>query len=813
MSIENSGIYYKTHIEGLVQGIGFRPYTARLAAEHGLTGGILNGGGQVFIYAWATPSRYERFLKSLAEKPPENGVILNMSSVSLNREEYEKAFHGHPPPRGQFHILKSRPSFGAAFPPPDLPVCPQCLKEMSDPNDRRFGHLLISCTQCGPRYSIINKMPYDRENTSMEVFALCPQCAAEYSHPEGRRYHAQTVSCLHCGPKLTYRNREGDWDEYEGVLKAVQALSEGGILAVKGIGGYHFMCSPFEKETVLRLRSLKVREEKPFAVVFPSLESIRVYCLVSDKEESLLKSNGRPIVLLEQRENPLEKHPPLCGSVTQKSRYMGAMLPYTPLLHRLTELLGPLVATSANLSGEPILYRDEDVFALWNSDRGRGFLAGVLTHNREIGVSQDDSVAWVAAGEARLLRRARGYAPLPVRIRPTENSSLSVFGAGGHLKSAFCMLKGPFAYISQYLGDLDGVKALDIYKESVAHMEALLDASGRVSVGDLHPDYANTDFVEQREGKKYRIQHHHAHIASVMAENGLTGPVLGVALDGTGYGTDGTVWGGEFLLAEGGTFKRLAHLKAVPQLRGDEAMKDCLKTALCTLHGYGIPWEPFVRDLQPLKETGEPPCSPQALSILKKALDLKVGTLPSSSMGRLFDMAAALLHLCCYNKYEAQGAILLENAAFKALSGKEVPYPMAFDKIEKGNLDEPLILSARPVLEALIRGKASGASVESLALGFHKALWEGIGEILLLLREKTGVGDVALSGGVFQNRLLLESCKEDLEGRGFSVYLNREVPANDSGLCLGQAYLGFKLEEEARRAYVCGSTGENYKHQ
>lgn len=847
--------YKRITIYGLVQGIGFRPYVVRLAQKWGIHGEVCNLGGAVRIMASAPKrhselveessySRLDNFVNQLLNAPPPLSDILHVKIENLDSVSYQNGLQSIKleglPDRGEHHsspqnIIRHKDEFVANFCivesqeegeglvilPADLPVCDTCLSEMKDPQNRRYGHSLISCTHCGPRYSIIKKAPYDRCNTAMTPFDFCPECFMEYTTQESRRFHAQTVSCHHCGPQLVFKELivtqdtfltdqeeiaeklwepidKSDWIEEGALLKTMQILKHGGIMAVKGIGGYHFLASPYRDSTVKNLRELKEREQKPFAICFPSMEAIKAYAEVSPQEEALFQSKARPIVLLEQKKSLQGIH--FSPLVLQNSRYIGAFLPYTPILIQLCESVGPLIATSANLTDAPIINKEIDLAKF-----DKPLLSGVLTHEREIVISQDDSVAWVVCGKPQVIRRARGYTPLPVFVAPCENQhDISVLALGGELKSTFCLQKGPFAYMSQYLGDLGSTEAFRIYKENLVHMKSLMKVEPKVVACDLHPDYATTRLAQEMGLPIVRVQHHHAHIASVMAEKSLEGPVLGVSFDGTGYGSDGTLWGGEFLICEKDEFTRVAYLKPVPLLSGDESMKDCQKTATAYLHAFGL--QDAMTDIR--------------YPIIRGALEHGINTILSSSVGRLFDGVSSLLGLCQRNRYEGEGAILIENAAYRAINrykknNKKIQpnsesnvdsvfdvsdgfpnqeYPqLNFDIIEK---DEALIMDPEQLIINLVhllrKGPRSEKLTDELALGFHTALCLGIVEILTKLRRKTGIQEVVLSGGVFQNKILTESTVRALEYQGFKVNLPALIPVNDGGISLGQAYVAMK---------------------
>jgi len=785
MTVKGLGIT----LYGLVQGIGFRPYVARIAEEWHISGSVINDGGAVSIKAFAPSCVLEGFLKALLNNLPENAQVVYVRTHLL-----EDGTSG-----SGFAILESgEQEDQLVILPPDLPVCDHCLDEMKDPADRRYRHPFISCTHCGPRYSIMRAFPYDRHNTSMEAFPLCPSCETEYRRLEDRRFHAQTVSCMDCGPYLRltippHAMHHGDatesahdaslssgsphdapvspegmrvYERGEALDKAIEILKNNGILAVKGIGGYHLITSPWSDQAVSNLRLMKAREQKPFAVCFPDMASIRAHCKVSREEETLLAAKAFPIVLLEKRTDSEKSFSPL---VCMSSRYQGAFLPYTPILHLLTEALGPLVATSANLTESPVIYRDEEIRAFTSP-----YLSGILTHDREIVTGQDDSVAWVVNHTPQLIRRARGYTPLPIYMPSHEKAFGTVFAAGGQLKSTFCFAKGPFAYLSQYMGDLDSEASFITYKRNYAHMAVLLRMKPELAACDLHPDYMSTAFAQKLGIPLVRVQHHHAHTAAVMAENGLQGPVIGVSFDGTGYGDDGAIWGGEFLICEKANYTRVGHLRYVTMLMGDESMKDAGKTALCYLTKLGCG-----------NVTGD-----DRYETVRAAIRARVNTLKSSSMGRLFDAVSALLGISCYNRYEGEAPILLENEAVHALMKGAAGLNLGFDiHLEDGML----IMDPETLLRTLISARQQGVAQDILALAFHRAVIEGTAEICHRLKHQTGISQVALSGGVFQNRIIAEGLHKRLLDMGFRVYSGIMAPPNDSGICLGQAAIGMEV--------------------
>ena len=558
-------------IWGIVQGVGFRPFVAKLADRMAICGEVRNLGGLVEITANGSPEKLKEFVKALREEKP-----LPAEIVHIRMDEVPERFFS------VFTILDSGEGDDeAAMIPADLAICDDCLAELRNKKDPRYLHPFISCMACGPRYTIIDRIPYDRENTTMNDFPMCEFCEGEYTNRNNRRYHAQTVSCHDCGPMVLVKDTKRAGKVTHPVALAAKRILSGGVIALKGVGGYYFVCSPFRDEAVKRLRQIKQREEKPFAVMLRDLEQVKTYCHVSEEEEKLLSSNARPIVLLEKKKTEEMFSPEVCRT----SRFVGAFLPSIALQHLLLDLCGPLVMTSANLSDQPIIKDDEEMFATQEKLGGSGGIDGVFYNERKIRQRLDDSVARVIDRQPQMIRRSKGYAPVPVYINSALSKESMIFAAGGQLKAAFTLTKGPFAYVSQYFGDLDGVETETVYIDAFSHMKELFRIEPKLAVCDLHPRYRTTQFAEAYAEKNsiplIRVQHHHAHVASVIAENDLRGPVLGVSFDGTGYGTDGAIWGGEFLCCEGTGFERIAHLESIRMLGGDSSMKEGWKSAMC----------------------------------------------------------------------------------------------------------------------------------------------------------------------------------------------------------------------------------------
>ena len=758
---------YLVTVLGVVQGVGFRPFTARLAKELGITGTVRNSGGTVQIIAQCDELQIDRFVRALRERrPPGADVIQVLVEKSVQEQPYT-----------DFRIIAStKITEHTPILPADMPMCEACREELLDPENRRFGYSFISCVDCGPRYSLMEDIPYDRGTITMNTFPMCPSCSKEYIG-DSRRRHAQTISCHDCGPQLILALPGLTLRKKAALDRACQILTDGGVLAVKGIGGYQLACRPDSSEAVDSLRKLKNRDQKPFAVMFPDLESIKAICCVSAKEEELLLSAARPIVLLKVK-HPQERL--FCDSVNGESRFQGAFLPYTALHQQLTDTCGPLVMTSANLSDEPILYRDEDVLKISSP-----YLSGVLYNTRRIVTPLDDSVARVVSGKAQLIRRSRGYVPSPIILAST--TPRSILAMGGDLKAGFCLYQTNRAYLSQYFGDMDSYQVQKNYRESVLHMQRLFHIEPKIIACDLHPLYRTSEmaaaWAHSEPGHtagnsaghtgahslplSVLIQHHHAHAASVMAEHGIDS-CIGVTFDGTGYGTDGTIWGGEFLLCKGAGYTREAHLGVTTLCGGDEAARQADLTASCYLFAAG---EPILHKDAPL---------------IRAALQNRSLTQQTSSMGRLFDAVSSVLGICSHNSYEGECAVMLENAAAQALSEGILPFPLHF-AIEHGKHES--IADPIAVLHEIFHAANSGSDCKALALGFHMAVVEMVVSLCRHIGEKSKETRVVLSGGVFANLLLAEKCSEDLEKIGFTVYQNESVPANDGGISLGQAWI------------------------
>lgn len=735
---------YEIIVKGVVQGVGFRPLVLRLANEEGLTGDVRNSGGIVRIRLYDTDEASARhFVSELKARKPAEAII---KSVEIRPAEHTYTSAG-------FFIEASDSERSGELPdiPPDIGVCAKCVSEMKELSNRRYSYPYISCATCGPRYSIIQRLPYDRENTTMSEYELCEECTADYNdekNPYARRHYAQTISCSECGPQPILRL--GDGTEIMGraaVKKACDILKYGGILAVKGTGGYQFACVPDDTYAVLKLRDVKGREKKPFALLFPNVAAIREVAYVSREEESLLKSKARPIVLLDAllKDKSLKF---VCGD----SRSIGAMLPQTGLHEILASILGPLVLTSGNISGEPLSYKDEDFFR--HEFEG---IEGVLYYKRDILTPLDDSVTRVLKGKAQVLRYARGYVPEKLSLDKGFKKPLIAFG--GDLKSAFAIAKGEGIILSQYFGDLISYASQENFKAAVERESELYGFRPEAVACDKHPGYISgrlaKEYGERHHIPVIGIYHHHAHIASVMAEHGLT-HTIGVAMDGTGYGKDGKIWGGEIFYISGSNADRRAHIDYYRLIGGDGAAKDAGKDLKCLMHATGFEIDD---------------------GLVAAAVDEHINTIETSSAGRLFDITAAALDIKSYNTYEAECALALENAAKAALKLGLTTYAL------------PVTSDPHELIYHIIKAKRKGMDVRELSLGFHRSVASWIIRECEDVRDDKADNNVCLSGGCFANQILSEMCRIGLTTRGFHVYMNERIPGNDQGIAAGQAYI------------------------
>jgi len=732
-------------IKGLVQGIGFRPFVYRLAMEKGITGWVKNSLTGVEIHAEGPYASVYSFVQEIPLKAPVAAIIESITPREAIPNGYAD-FSIHPSTQDVDQITLVSP---------DIAVCPDCLDDLKH-QPHRLHYPFINCTNCGPRFSIIRSLPYDRVNTTMDVFAMCSRCAAEYGDISNRRFHAQPVACNDCGP--TYQlYASGEMEtRFEAILEKTVKLIEGGkVVALKGIGGFHLMCDALNSNAVETLRRNKLREKKPFAVMFRDIDTLRKYALVNQEEETLLMSWRRPVVILPAIRD-------LAPGVSSGFPTIGAMLPYTPFHFLFFErmALDAVVLTSGNLSDEPIVISNEEAIRLFSP-----WCGGVLVYNREIYNRNDDSVTMVINGKERIIRRSRGYAPLPVQIMANVEG---IVAAGAELVNCFAAGRKNYVFLSQHIGDLKNFETYAFYRESLDRFLHLFRVRPRLIAADLHPDYLSTQYALESGLPVVRIQHHHAHIASCMAENNVEGPVIGVAFDGTGLGDDGTIWGGEFMLCDFTGYRRITHLPHIALPGGDLVTHEPWRTALSMVLQITEDEDyifrlPFLRKIKP-----------DAVRLVKAALEKRINAPLSSSAGRWFDGVSALAGICTEAGFHAEAPMRLEAALDR---GNAFAYPFAY---EGHRIDLKEAVSAI-ITDSMVQGNAG-----RIATGFHNMLVGLIEKVVSEISEETGIRTVALSGGSFQNRYLSEQVENRLSQAGFRVLIHRNVPCNDGGLALGQ---------------------------
>jgi len=748
-------------VSGIVQGVGFRPYVYRLAIGRHLGGTIRNTPAGVTIEIQGPAETVQDFVEHLpTEAPP----LARITSFTVSEVPcVAKQTVGNQ----DFRIVHSHEGVEVrTLISPDVAICPDCLREMFDPKDRRYRYPFINCTNCGPRFTIIRDIPYDRSSTSMAMFPMCPACLAEYANPLDRRFHAQPNACWKCGPRVELWDKSGRRIECrDPMVEAVSGLHAGLVVAVKGLGGFHLAVDATNPAAVALLRQRKRRVEKPFAVMVPDLRVAHEVCELDGESLKVLQSIQRPIVLLPKKSPSI-----ISDEVAPFNRYLGIFLPYTPLHYLLLAEGGfkALVMTSGNLSEEPIAIENREAVQRLN-----GLADYFLVHNRDILLRCDDSVVRVGSGGIpRQLRRSRGFVPVPVFLKDDQPSVLAV---GGELKNTICLTKGKHAFLSQHVGDLENVESYRFFHEAIQHLERILEIRPDIIAYDLHPNYFSTRWaLQQSAAKLVGVQHHHAHIASCMAENHLEGRVIGFALDGTGYGTDGNIWGGEVIIAGYEDFERAAHFEYVPLPGGEAAIREPWRMAVSFLaHHFGREFLslsiPFVRQLDMAKT-----------ELLLRMVERKVNSPLTSSCGRLFDAVAALIGIRQQVNYEAQAAIELEMAITP--SEEETAYAMELLP-ENGQW----IIGTRPLFEALLDDLGQNLPVAVISRCFHNGLVKGFVQLATLLRKKTALNRVCLSGGTFHNVYLSQRLETQLSEAGFEVFTQKEVPSGDGGLSLGQA--------------------------
>lgn len=781
-------------VYGIVQGVGFRPTVSRHAMARGIRGSVSNKGPYVEIFAQGRQQDVDGFIGDIENRPPKRAAILKLLVEPVEEpEEFT-----------QFDIIESEKTKGEIFVSPDIAICDECKEEMFDPKNRRYLHPFINCTCCGPRLTILDSLPYDRERTSMKEFPMCPSCADEYHNSDTRRYDAQPVCCNDCGPEVYLIGREERGRE--AITYTRKTIASGGIVAIKGIGGFHLCCDATSEGAVQRLRKLKRRPVKPFAVMAQDLETVKEVCQVSEEQEKILTGHQKPILLLDKlinQPNKQETEGKLCESIAPGNPKVGVMLPYAPVQLLLfhyddgIEMPKLLVMTSGNTSGAPICRDDHEAV------EELSYLCDcILSHDRKIRIRADDSVMDFYKGEPYMIRRSRGYAPLPFMVSTPWKGQ--VIAAGGELKNTFCIGVDNRFYPSPYVGDLEDLRTVKALKETIGRLETLLEVQPEVVVCDLHPKYNSTVVAEELGLPVLKVQHHYAHILSCMAENDCEEKVIGVSFDGTGYGTDGTIWGGEILMADHQGFTRIGSIEPFVQVGGDVSAKEGWRIAVSLI------WQNtgnMEKTLDTVQKLGL--CTEQEAKVLVTMAQRKLNAVPSTSAGRLFDGVSAILGIRRASTFEGEASTALEFAAeawrAQEIQKKNVDIRVKSLKMwmtEKKDIPEnpgtsassteerKFILNTGDIVAHLVQEKLAGEDSGKLAYEFHRALAEQILAACEAAEQETGIKKVALSGGVFQNRLLLELVDDGLAERGFEVLKHSLIPPNDGGIALGQAAYG-----------------------
>ena len=777
----------KIRVYGIVQGVGFRPTVSRHAVKNDIHGSVCNKGPYVEIFAQGTKAQVDGFLEDLEKRPPKRAAILKINVEHLdNNPEFDG-----------FEIIESEKTKGEIFVSPDIAICDECKEELYDPNNRRYLHPFINCTCCGPRLTILDALPYDRERTSMKEFPMCPECAEEYNNPESRRFDAQPVCCNDCGPEVYLIGR--DERGREAITYTRKVIASGGIAAIKGIGGFHLCCDATNETAVARLRELKRRPMKPFAIMARNMSAVRKECQVTEVQEEVLDGHQKPILLLERLDKADSQ---ICPSVAPGNPKIGVMLPYAPVQLLIfdyddgIQMPDYLVMTSGNTSGAPICRDDNDAIAELSH-----LCDCMLSHNRKIRIRADDSVMDYYKDEPYMIRRSRGYAPLPVMVSaPWKGQVLAV---GGELKNSFCIgVDGRF-YLSPYVGDLEDLRTVNALRETIGRLDTLLEVDSPVVDSDMHPRYNSTMIAEESGLPVIKVQHHYAHILSCMAENDCQEAVIGVSFDGTGYGMDGTIWGGEILLADYKAFQRFGCITPFLQIGGDASSREGWRIAVSMLYGQMKDRAAAMTMIEKLNL-----CSAQDAKVQMTMADRKINAVMSTSAGRLFDGVSAILGIRKASTFEGEASMALEFAAeayekkhqnavdlqnVMDEMRKQFPLAACIDnkKSESTEINKPeqvkAVLNTGALVKTIAEARLAGADTEKLAYFFHWILAEEIIAACQKARKESGRGTVALSGGVFQNQLLLKMVDEGLQKEGFKVLRHHLVPPNDGGIALGQA--------------------------
>ncbi|UCD83497.1 MAG: carbamoyltransferase HypF [Deltaproteobacteria bacterium] len=771
-------------VTGIVQGVGFRPFIYNLARRYGLKGWVINSSEGVNIEVEGEEVGLRKFITDIQEKPPSLAAV---EEINIRDNLVPKGYIN-------FEIRESLVQPGKFVPvSPDISICEDCLCELFDPSDRRYFYPFINCTNCGPRFTIVKGIPYDRDKTTMEKFVMCPSCQKEYENPLNRRFHAQPNACPECGPEVKLiKNSEFRFlnetlaaqfieptKGNEAILKTIELLEQGKIIAIKGLGGFHLVCDAFTGQTVYNLRAKKYREDKPFAIMARDIKTIKQFCEISVEEEKLLSSLKRPIVIL--RKKP-ETNPKIAEEVAPNNKYLGFMLPYTPLHYLLfSGSLSALIMTSGNISDEPIAYRNEEAI-----NRLKKIADYFLIHNRDIYIRCDDSVARIFNDREMVIRRSRGYVSQPIRIEnPKLRINNAILSCGAHLNNTFCLAKDNNIFLSHHIGDLENVETMTVFERGIEHFKNLFDIQPKIVAHDLHPDYLSTIYARNLltlspNIRTVAVQHHHAHIGSCLADNQKDSKVIGVAFDGTGYGDDGNIWGGEFLIADFNDYKRIAHLKYVPLPGGEKAIKEPWRTAASFLY------QTYGKEFLNLNIDFLHRLDKQKWVVLQKMIDQRINSPLTSSMGRLFDAVSSLIGIRDVINYEGQAAFELEQIAEQLpISESRIEY---YEYLIIGNTGS-LIIDPLPIFEEIIEDLKEKVSKSVISVKFHNTVAKMIVETCSIISKDPGLNEVALSGGVFQNIFLLKSVCYRLKKEGFIVYTHSKVPPNDGGICLGQAVI------------------------
>ena len=779
-----SEVTKRIRVYGVVQGVGFRPTVSRHAVSNGIRGNVCNKGPYVEIYAQGSGAQVDGFLKDLEERPPKRAAILKINTEDIPAE--------NAPQFGAFDIIESEKTKGEIFVSPDIAICDECKEEMYNSKDRRYLHPFINCTCCGPRMTILDSLPYDRERTSMKEFPMCPDCAEEYDDPKTRRYDAQPVCCNACGPEvyLIGRSERGR----DAITYTRKVIHDGGIVAIKGIGGFHLCCDATNEETVSRLRMLKHRPAKPFAVMAKDETVVKRECIVTPEQEQILTGHQKPILLLDRRSNGGQTEK-LAPSVAPGNPKVGVMLPYAPVQLLLfqyddgIEMPDLLVMTSGNTSGAPICRDDEEAITELSH-----LCDAILSHNRKIRIRADDTVMDFYKNEPYMIRRSRGYAPLP--FMTSTDWKGQVLAVGGELKNTFCIGVDSRFYPSPYVGDLEDLRTVKALQETIHRFQTLLEVEPQVVVCDLHPKYNSTVVAENLGFPMLQVQHHYAHVLSCMTENDCQEPVIGVSFDGTGYGTDGTIWGGEILLADYQNFTRFGSITPFLQIGGDASAKEGWRIAVSMIYGYTKNREKAWEIIEKLGL-----CSEQESKVQFTMADRKINAVMSTSAGRLFDAVSAILGIRRQSSFEGEASTALQFAAEEfeqkgKLNGNEI-----WDNVQPVilGLEGRCILNTEALVKQIVEAKLQGTDSGELAYLFHQTLAEQIVVACIEARKSSGRNKTALSGGVFQNRLLLHLTEERLGQEGFEVLRHHMIPPNDGGIAIGQAAYGMNRLQIAEK--------------